>query len=206
MTLANIVALLGAMFVLAAIPGTGVLIVVAQVLASGFKRGGWTVLGIVCGDYVYIVAAVYGLAAAANWMGELFIWVRYFAIGYLFFIGLNLLLRKPKALTVESIQASSAWHNASMGFITTLGNPKAILFYLGFFPAFLDMSSITFNDTLIVMALATVSVGGVMLLYALAAAAVRTQLNKPSVLHKMNMTAGALILITGVMLVVQNSP
>ena len=205
MTTANIIALLGAMFVLAAIPGTGVLIVVAQVLASGFKRGGWTVLGIVFGDYVYIVAAVYGLAAAAHWLGDLFDWVRYFAIGYLFFIGLSLILRKPKPMHIQAAQSSGAIHNATVGFVTTLANPKAILFYLGFLPAFLDMSTITLQDTLIVMLLATVSVGGVMLLYAIAAAAVRTQLNKPSVLRKMNIGAGALLLITGVMLVIQNA-
>lgn len=205
MTLANIIALLGAMFVLAAIPGTGVLIVVAQVLASGLKRGAWTVLGIVFGDYVYIVAAVYGLAAAANWLGELFIWVRYFAIGYLFFIGLSLMIKKPPKLEIADAEANSSVRNALIGFLTTLANPKAILFYLGFFPAFLDMTAISHKETLIVMLLATISVGGVMLVYALAAAAVRAQLNKPSVLHKMNISAGALIIATGLMLVFQNT-
>ncbi len=52
------------------------------------------------------------------------------------------------------------------GFVTTLSNPKAILFYLSFFPAFFEVSSLSIFDTACVYIIATLAVGGVMFGYA----------------------------------------
>jgi len=48
----------------------------------------------------------------------------------------------------------------------TLGDQKAILFYLGFFPAFLDLVAMSALDTAVILLVTTVAVGGVKLAYA----------------------------------------
>ena len=52
------------------------------------------------------------------------------------------------------------------GLFITLADQKAILFYLGFFPAFLDLSAISYFDTGIIIIIAVIAVGGVKLGYA----------------------------------------
>ena len=54
----------------------------------------------------------------------------------------------------------------SSGLLLTLGDQKAIFFYLGFFPAFVDLDSVTFIDILVICLITLVTVGGVKLLYA----------------------------------------
>jgi threonine/homoserine/homoserine lactone efflux protein len=52
------------------------------------------------------------------------------------------------------------------GLLLTLGDQKAILFYLGFFPAFVDLDTVTLADVLLICLITLVTVGGVKLLYA----------------------------------------
>jgi threonine/homoserine/homoserine lactone efflux protein len=52
------------------------------------------------------------------------------------------------------------------GLSITLADQKAILFYLGFFPVFVDLSDLSIRDALMVMLIAVVSVGGVKVCYA----------------------------------------
>jgi threonine/homoserine/homoserine lactone efflux protein len=62
---------------LAATPGPGVLAAVAGALGSGFVQAAALVLGIVLGDLVYLLFAVFGLGAIAAVFGEWFVIVRF---------------------------------------------------------------------------------------------------------------------------------
>ena len=86
MTLTSAFALLGAMIVLALVPGPGILVVMARTLSAGLRHGVSTSVGIVVGDYVFITLALFGLAALASVMGDLFNLVRYVGAVYLFYL------------------------------------------------------------------------------------------------------------------------
>lgn len=47
------------------------------------------------------------------------------------------------------------------GFLHTLSNPKAIVFYVALFPAFVDINSMLFINTLGIMICATLAFGSV---------------------------------------------
>lgn len=72
MTLTSIFALFIAMIILAAIPGPGIMIVVARTLSQGFLAGLITTSGIVAGDFVFIALATFGVTALSQLLGELF--------------------------------------------------------------------------------------------------------------------------------------
>ena len=64
---------------------------------------------------------------------------------------------------------SSLFSSFLTGLVITLGDQKATLFYLEFLPVFLDISKISYWDTIAVILVAAVAVGGVKLIYALMA-------------------------------------
>lgn len=164
MTLASSFALFTAMIVLALFPGPGVLVVISRTLSQGLKQGLVTVMGILTGDFIFILLAIFSLSALANFMGNFFIVIKYLCAGYLIWIGIKIIFQSDRSSNIPT-QAS---HSGSFlsGLITTLGNPKAILFYASFLPAFLDLKTLAAEDIAIIFAIATLAIGGVTAGYA----------------------------------------
>jgi threonine/homoserine/homoserine lactone efflux protein len=173
MTLVTALTLFAAMVVLAMLPGPGILVVVARSLSGGINHGIATSIGIVAGDYVFIILSVFGLASLAQTMGDLFVFVRYAGAIYLIYLGVSILRSSTQSSSseLEGNLVSSKRHSMpySMDFVagllTTLSNPKAILFYLSFFPAFLDLSTLRYDDLIFILLITTFAVGGTMIAY-----------------------------------------
>ena len=201
MTLSNMLALLGAMILLALTPDTSVIAVVARSLASGFSHGVVTILGLLLGDFIFIILAVYGLSTIAETMSSFFIVLKYLGGGYLIYLGLKLCQTKSNAITVEEVNELSWWSNFLCGLVITISDPKAIFFYISLLPAFLDLSNISRFDIGIIMLNATIAVGGVKLVYAYMADKARLLFQKSRVNKAMNTTAGIAMMATGVMLI-----
>jgi threonine/homoserine/homoserine lactone efflux protein len=166
LNLTTIGALLGTLIVLAIVPSVSVLAVSARAAAFGFSHGLFAALGIVAADILFIVIAVYGLALIAELMGDQFRLVQYIGAAYLAWLGVSMWRADARARSADSLGQSSWLSSFLSGFLITLGDQKAILFYLGFFPAFIDLSTITPADTLIIILIAIVGVGGAKLVYA----------------------------------------
>jgi threonine/homoserine/homoserine lactone efflux protein len=166
MTFSSIVALFSAMVVLASIPSVSVLAVSTRSATSGFIHGVFTTIGIVLGDIIFIIIAIWGLSFLAETMGSLFVLIKYFGGAYLILLGIGLCRSKSKDVETEEVIESSLLSSFLTGLSITLADQKATLFYLGFFPAFLDISKISYFDTGIIIAITIVAVGGVKLGYA----------------------------------------
>lgn len=201
MTFSSIAALFVAMFVLAIIPGPSVFAVVARSISSGFIHGLVTVIGIVVGDYVFIILAVCGLWSIAETMGSLFVLVKYLGGSYLVCLGIGIWRSQSKTVEVEGIKELSWLSNFLCGLFITLSDPKAILFYVSFLPAFLDMSSVSIFDTSMIMVIATIAVGGAKLCYAYMADKTRLLFKNSRAKKGMNITAGSVMIGTGIFLV-----
>jgi threonine/homoserine/homoserine lactone efflux protein len=174
------------MLVLAALPSTSVALVIARSATHGFADGAAVSLGIVCGDLVFILLTLTGLAALAEITGSLFLLVKYIAAAYLIWLGVRLLrtahqcrsVPRPAQLTlapVSSDRAASGTGGSMLtgylaGLLVTLGDIKAIYFYLSLLPTFVDPSSLHMRDVATICLLTIISVGGVKLFYAFTAA------------------------------------
>jgi len=94
-TLISILGLAAAMFLLAITPGPGVFATVSKALASGFRHAVPVVAGIVVGDMVFLLFAIYGLAVIAETFSFMFTVVKYFGGAYLIWLGIRL-WRSPR--------------------------------------------------------------------------------------------------------------
>lgn len=205
MDLATSIALFTSMVVLALIPGPGILAVVARTLSAGMRHGVSTTVGIVAGDFVFITFALLGLAALSSAMGEFFLLVKYAGALYLVWMGVSLIRGGSQKLDVEAVKAHSHIASFMAGLITTLGNPKAILFYLSFFPAFLELHSLTGLDTIVIFLVTTLAVGGVMLAYAWVAHASKGRFQRIKTSSLPRYASGALMVGSGVYLAARSS-
>jgi threonine/homoserine/homoserine lactone efflux protein len=202
MTPSTIAALFCAMVILAAIPSISVLAVATRSAASGFIHGLATTIGILVGDIIFILIAILGLSLLAKTLGDFFSLLKYVAGAYLIVLGFNLWRAKTQSLEVEAIAKPSLLSSFLTGLLITLGDQKATLFYLGFFPAFLDLTQVSVLDTLIIITIATLSVGGVKLTYALMADRARLLINAKR-RKVMNAIAGCVMMTVGIFLFVK---
>jgi len=205
MGLTSGLALLTAMIALALVPGPGVLVVVARSMSSGFRRGMMTTAGIVCGDYVFIVLTFFGLVAIADIMGSFFIWMKYLGAAYLIYLGVQLLVSNTDNIPTQSSESGSGSADFIIGFVTTLANPKAILFYVSFFPAFLDVTSVTLVDVSLILFIATLSVGGVMSGYAFLASRTHLPMQSANAAKIFRVSSGSILVGGGILLLLRKS-
>ncbi|WP_405228762.1 LysE family translocator [Lentisalinibacter sediminis] len=171
MSLIEILALFGIMASLAAIPSASVALVVTRSATLGVGNGVAVSAGIVLGDLVFIGLAVFGLSVLAETLGSLFLVIRYLGAIYLLWLGFSLLRTKHGTTVPANTGNARASLAASVlaGFALTLGDVKAILFYLSLFPIFVDLSALQAGDVATIMCITVASVGGVKMLYALSA-------------------------------------
>lgn len=200
MTLSSIAALFGAMTVLAIVPSVSVLTVSARSAAYGFTHGIFTTLGILVGDIVYILLAIYGLSFLAE--TSVFVWLKYFGGAYLIWLGTQLWQSQPKATDVEGNKEPSLLPSFLAGLFITLADQKAILFYLVFFPAFIDLSALTLWDTAIIIAIATIALGGTKLSYAYLAVRAGGLIKNTKANKGIHIAAGIVLIGIGMFLVV----
>ncbi|HEY9693975.1 MAG TPA: LysE family translocator [Oculatellaceae cyanobacterium] len=202
MTLSSIVALFGAMVVLASIPSVSVVAVSTRAATSGFIHGVFTTIGIVVGDIVFIMIAIGGLSLLAETMGNLFVLIKYLGGVYLIVLGVGLCRSKSKNVETQSVVKSSKLSSFMSGLLITLGDQKATLFYLGFFPAFVDISQLFYVDIIIIITITIVAVGGVKLAYAFMAHRARLLISS-QVTKRINIAAGGVMIAVGAFLVIK---
>jgi threonine/homoserine/homoserine lactone efflux protein len=138
-------AFLAAAVVLAAIPGPGMLYVVARTLGGGRREGLISTAGTAIGGSVHVVAAALGLSALLATSAVAFTVVKYVGAAYLVFLGLRLLWQaRKRAASVETVElrgVGSGWAALRQGALTEALNPKTALFFLAFVPQFVDPSA-----------------------------------------------------------------
>ncbi len=124
-----------AVIVFLAIPGPGNLALLTSTAQGGLRGGLLATLGVIAGDQVLIWAAVAGMAALLLAMPMLFGLLQWAGALYLIWLGVRLVRSNETGAAVINI---SAGHYFRQSMLITVLNPKAIVFYLAFFPLFID--------------------------------------------------------------------
>lgn len=128
-------AFVAAIILFLAIPGPGNLALITSTGKGGLRGGLAATLGVMAADQVLLWGAVAGIAALLVTYPAAFFAVQWVGAAYLAWLGLRMLLAKPGDQPVLNIRVGHYFRQA--GLITLL-NPKAIVFYMAFFPLFVD--------------------------------------------------------------------
>src|SRR6187551_489059 len=124
-----------AVIVFLAIPGPGNLALITSTSKGGVAGGLAATLGVILGDQVLMWLAVAGVAALLSAYPAAFNAVQWMGAAYLAWLGGKMLFAKPGAAPVLDIKPH---HYLRQALMITLLNPKAIVFYMAFFPLFVD--------------------------------------------------------------------
>lgn len=191
----------GALVVLFLTPGPVWLALMARALSGGF-RGAWPLaLGVAVGDILWPLVAVLGIAWILSVFDMFMMVMRWIACGVFILMG-ALLIRHSKAQIASDSRLTKpgVLPGFLAGLIAILGNPKAVLFYLGVLPGFFDLRTVTRMD---VIAIVSVSVAIPLLGNLFLAASVghvRGLLTKPETLQRINVVCGFLLIFVGILL------
>lgn len=202
LTAESVTTLFITMTVLALIPGASVLTVSARSVAHGLAHGLSATMGIVAGDVVFIMLAIFGLSVLFETLGAYFYLVKYIGGAYLLWLGITLWRLQPRLDAVQASSSSSLLSSFLAGLLVTLADQKAMLFYLGFIPAFLDLSAASVVDTVVIIVIAALAVTGAKLVYAVLASRARHLFVNTRVFHAIRIIAGSLMIGVGIYLVV----
>ena len=195
-------AFVGAVIVFLAIPGPGNLALLTATAQGGRKGGISATCGVIVGDQVLMWAAVGGLAAVLQATPIWFLALQWAGALYLGYLGVQMIRAKPEEALL--LDMSSGRYFRQTLFITLL-NPKAIVFYMAFFPLFIDPAQnpgwLTFASMSLTVAVLTFLYGaGLTLLAHRLAGNMQTH---PLIGQWLQKIAGAVLLGFGLRLVLQ---
>ena len=128
-------AFVAAIVLFLAIPGPGNLALITSTSKGGVPGGLMATLGVIAGDQVLMWLAVAGVAAVLSTYPAAFAAIQWLGAAYLAWLGWKMLSAKPGEAPVLNIRPRQYFQQA---LAITLLNPKAIVFYMAFFPLFVD--------------------------------------------------------------------
>lgn len=179
-----------------AVPGPGVVAMVARALGSGFRSAIPAAMGTLVGDLVWMTFSAFGLAGLAAAMGHWFLIIKYAGALYLVYMGYKYWTAAVAEDVPEIIPASMSQSFFSQ-LSVTLGNPKAMAFFLAILPTVVDLKHLNAAGYGQLVLATAVLIPSIMLAYAGAAAQVRCFLTSRRARKGVNRTAAAIMVGAG---------
>jgi threonine/homoserine/homoserine lactone efflux protein len=180
------------------VPGPVWVALTARALSGGMS-GAWPLaVGVALGDLIWPLCAILGLAWVLSLYGDALAVMRWIAAGVFIVMGIVLIRAPAKTPGTDSrMTRPGLWAGFSVGVAAVIGNPKAILFYMGFLPGFFDLSRITTPDILAILAISAIVplIGNLGLALFLDRA--RRLLQSPNAIRRLNTTSGLLLIGVG---------
>ena len=121
-------------------PGPGTITILNATARGGISGGMKAVSGTLTGDFIYMLSAVLGLAAILSAYPSILKIAQWIGIIYLFWIGIKY-LRLPFDKSSHMEIENKNWDFYRQALAVSLTNPKAIMFFMAFFPLFLGVDS-----------------------------------------------------------------
>jgi threonine/homoserine/homoserine lactone efflux protein len=191
--LASLITYCIALSIAVAIPGPGIAALVGQSIGSGFRTALFCVAGIALGDVVYLTLAIAGLAAIANLFAGTFLLLKLLGGAYLLYLAWKFWRSDAGLTKVDNITTHSGRRAFLSGFAVTLGNPKAIIFYLALLPSVLDLGAVGPTQWAALCALTVLVLFVVLTPYALLASGARHMMARSGALLTLNRVAAGVI-------------
>jgi threonine/homoserine/homoserine lactone efflux protein len=183
-----------------AVPGPGVIAIVARALGSGFRATFPATLGILMGDLILMTLSAFGLALVAQAMGHLFLVVKIAGALYLLYLGYKYWTAEVPETGEVVPQSSGRGVLAYLGL--TLGNPKAIAFFVALLPVAVNPRELNLVGYLQLVAATFVLIPAITLGYAALAAQLSRFVASRKARKRINKGAGAVMAGAGCLIMV----
>lgn len=118
-------------------PDTSQLLIVSNAVKHGLRRSVWVIAGDLSANMLQMTAAAFGLAALIASSAMAFLWIKWFGVAYLVWIGLSLMLSRDTPQAGGSAASGRPFRLYRMGFVTSMTNPFAVVFFAALFPQFI---------------------------------------------------------------------
>lgn len=205
MTLAGLLVFAAAYALAVASPGPGIAAVVGQVLGRGIRTAPAIVAGILVGDLIWFTCAALGLAALAQTNAGVFFAIKWLGVAYLLFLAWKMWTSPVGALQAKTDRKDISHGQLFIsGLSLTLGNPKAIAFFMALLPAIVDLAQQTVAGFAEVAVLIAIILPSVLLGYALFAHVARGVFRSPRALKTLNRVSGTAIAGAAAVIAVRN--
>jgi threonine/homoserine/homoserine lactone efflux protein len=188
----------GALLILFFTPGPVWLALMARSLSGGFQAAWPLALGVVVGDALWPLIAVLGVTWLVSIFTGFMVVLKWVAAVVFFAMGFLILRNAGKTIASDSrLTRPGMWAGFVAGLAVILGNPKAILFYMGVLPGFFDLTQITAQDiaAIVVASMIVPLLGN--LSFAFFIDRVRRLLTSPKALRRTNIVSGSLLIVVG---------
>lgn len=191
----------GALAVLFLTPGPVWVGLIARSLSGGFQAAWPLALGVVVGDVLWSLLAIFGITWILSIYGGFLGVLKWVAAGIFLLMGALVIRAADKSIGTDSrLTRPGMWAGFLAGLAVILGNPKAVLFYMGMLPGFFDLTRLTAWDVLIIVVLSMIVPLLGNLTMALFIDRARRMVSSPNALRRMNLIAGALLICVGLII------
>ena len=193
----------GALLVLFATPGPVWVALLARAMSGGFASAWPLAVGVTLGDALWPLVAIYGLTWIVAQFAQFMAVMQWVAAATFVVMGGLLIRHAGKAISGDSrLTRPGMLAGFLTGVAVVIGNPKAILFYMGVLPGFFDLTRVTVPDIAAIIALSVAIPLTGNLVLALSVDRARALITSPVALRRMNLGAGGLMMVVGIVIAV----
>ncbi len=201
LSMTDILLYAGALVILFLTPGPVWVALIARTLSGGFQAAWPLALGVVIGDVLWPFLAILGVSWIISVYGGFLVALKWVACATFLVMGWLVLRNASKTIASDSrLTRPGMWAGFLAGLAVILGNPKAILFYMGMLPGFFDLTALTALDIAIICFVSFLIplLGNLVLAASIHRA--KSFLTSPVALRRTNITAGVLLIMVGLLI------
>ena len=180
-------------------PDTSQLLIISNSIRHGMKKSIFTIAGDLTANCIQMTGAAFGLAAVIATSASAFVWIKWFGVAYLIWIGMQLILTREKPNDVQANTSSGAARLFRQGFVTSMANPFAVVFFGALFPQFIDPALPVLPQLVLLGVTYVVVDGAILLLWGWLGVRAATVLRKFS-FGVVNRVCGALMIAAAALL------
>ena len=191
----------GALLILFLTPGPVWVALTARALSGGFNAAWPLALGVVVGDVLWPLLAILGVSWIVSVFSGFMTVLTWVATFVFLTMGILLIRNRDKSIVSDSrLTRPGMWAGFVAGVAVILGNPKAILFYMGVLPGFFDLTKLTALDIAVICFLSLIVplLGNLSLAVFIDRA--RRLLTSPKALRRTNVISGILLICVGLVI------
>lgn len=201
MTHENLYYLFFSMLILASMPTISSILVFSRSAQFGLKHGLATIIGIVMVDTIFILISLLSLSFLTQFQPKIFGLFNLLAAGYLIYLARQIWCSTSSNQQSNSTDKSTYFSSVLAGFLITIGDQKALLFYFAFMPVFINEEGITTAQIGLLILSASSALILAKLPYAYAALKLTAKLSQLTLLVWLKKLAAILIFISAFILI-----